>query len=90
MKLIVPLLLIVMLAISCSDGGQVGMKIEELMEKRKPKIEKLVLVNSGERMEFESGKIIFEGPFLKSGDTYYNLGKAKILRVEGTTLEVSF
>lgn len=79
-----------MLALSCSDGGQIGMKVEELMKKRKPKIEKLVLLDGGERTEFEAGKILFEGPFLRSGETYYNLSKAKILKVEGTTLEVSF
>lgn len=92
MKLLISLVtaLFLLILTACSDGSQVSTKIEELLKDKKLKIENVVLLDEGERREFAAGEILLDGQFLRSGDEYISLSGVRKLRVNGSTLEVSF
>lgn len=90
MKRFLPLCIIVCLAFSCSEGSQTAQKMQTIVKKTKPKIENIILMKGSERLDFKVGEILFDGQFLRSENTYYNLSDIQMLKVNGTTLEASF
>jgi len=80
-----------LLMFSCSDGSQVGVKINELIKRHK--ITKLIIENECtgsdvQRIEYEIKKIKIEQQFIRIDEEYFNMGKIKTVKVEGKELKI--
>ncbi len=76
---------------SCSDGAQIGQKINQLIEERN--IESIVILTettSGElkKKEIKIDEDTFENQFIQLEDEYINMGRIKTMKVIGNKLEV--
>ena len=81
----------VLMMLSCSDGSQVGVKINELIKKHKVTtviIENDCTGSETESRTFDIKKIRIEQQFIKVGNEFINMGKIKTVTVDGKEMKI--
>ena len=83
--------LLMLSVFSCSDGGKVGQKVNQLIEEHN--IESIVMLietknGQVQKKEIKIDEKTFENQFIKFEDEYINMGRIKTMKVNGNKLEV--
>ncbi|NRB53449.1 MAG: hypothetical protein HRU41_37685 [Saprospiraceae bacterium] len=74
--------------LSCTEGGQTGQKVTQLIESEK--IEKLTLKlgSDSEPRSYKAKDVKLEDQFLVVGKEYINLSDLRVIKVKGQELEL--
>lgn len=76
------------LMISCTEGGQTGQKVTQLMESEKIEKINLHLGHDSKARTYQTTDVKLDGQFLVAKKEYINLSDLKIIKVKGKELEL--
>lgn len=76
------------LMISCTEGGQTGQKVTQLIESEKIEKINLYLGSDSKVRTYQTTDVKLDGQFLVAKKEYINLSDLKIIKVKGKELEL--